>query len=60
MDVMLFVAQAGSRKHEDIMASIELFGTKVLPDFKDRHETQHKPWREQQLHDFKHPVNSSI
>lgn len=59
-DVMLFIAQAGSRKHEDIMASIELFGKKVLPDFKERHETQHKKWREKQLDNFKHPVNSSI
>jgi alkanesulfonate monooxygenase SsuD/methylene tetrahydromethanopterin reductase-like flavin-dependent oxidoreductase (luciferase family) len=59
-DVMLFIAQAGSRKHEDIMASIELFGKKVLPDFKERHETGHKKWREKQLDDFKYPVNSSI
>ncbi|MGE0545209.1 MAG: LLM class flavin-dependent oxidoreductase [Dehalococcoidia bacterium] len=59
-DVMLLIAQSGTRKHEDIMASIELFGTKVLPDFKERHETQHKEWREQQLQDFKYPVNSSI
>ena len=59
-DVMLFIAQAGSRKHEDIMASIELFGKKVLQDFKERHETGHKKWREQQLDNFKYPVNSSI
>ncbi len=59
-DVMLMIAQAGSRNHEDIMASIDLFGRKVLPDFKDRHETQHKKWRAQQLDSFKFPVNSSI
>jgi alkanesulfonate monooxygenase SsuD/methylene tetrahydromethanopterin reductase-like flavin-dependent oxidoreductase (luciferase family) len=59
-DVMLFIAQAGSRKHEDIMASIDLFGRKVLPDFKERHETKHKKWRAQQLDNFKYPVNSSI
>ncbi|HXH22941.1 MAG TPA: LLM class flavin-dependent oxidoreductase [Dehalococcoidia bacterium] len=59
-DVMLFIAQAGSRRHEDIMASIDLFGRKVLPDFKERHETVHKKWREQQLDNFKYPVNSSI
>jgi hypothetical protein len=60
MDVMLLIAQAGSRRHEDIMASIELFGTKVLPDFKERHETKHRRWREEQLQDFRYPVNSSI
>jgi len=59
-DVMLLIAQAGSRKHEDIMASIELFGKKVLPDFNERHQTQHKKWRAQQLDSFKYPVNSSI
>jgi hypothetical protein len=57
---MLFIAQAGSRKHEDIMASIELFGRKVLQDFKERHEVKHTKWREQQLDGFRHPVNSSI
>jgi alkanesulfonate monooxygenase SsuD/methylene tetrahydromethanopterin reductase-like flavin-dependent oxidoreductase (luciferase family) len=59
-DVMLLIAQAGSRKHEDIMASIDLFGRKVLPDFKERHETEHKKWRDKQLDGFKFDVNSSI
>jgi alkanesulfonate monooxygenase SsuD/methylene tetrahydromethanopterin reductase-like flavin-dependent oxidoreductase (luciferase family) len=59
-DVMLFVAQVGSRKHEDIMASIDLFGRTVLPDIKERHETIHRPWREQQLQDIRHAVSSSI
>ncbi len=59
-DVMLLIAQAGSRKHEDIMASIELFGREVLPEFKERHETEHRPWRARQLDGFEFPVNSSI
>jgi alkanesulfonate monooxygenase SsuD/methylene tetrahydromethanopterin reductase-like flavin-dependent oxidoreductase (luciferase family) len=59
-DVMLFVAQSGSRKHEDIMATIDLFGRTVLPDIKERHEIEHKRWREQQLDGFKFPVNASI
>lgn len=59
-DVMLFIAQAGSRKHEDIMESIDLFGRTVLPEFKERHETIHQPWRASQLATFNHPVNSSI
>jgi alkanesulfonate monooxygenase SsuD/methylene tetrahydromethanopterin reductase-like flavin-dependent oxidoreductase (luciferase family) len=59
-DVMLLIAQSGTRRHEDIMASIDLFGRKVLPDIKERHETAHKPWRERQLQDFRYAVNSSI
>jgi alkanesulfonate monooxygenase SsuD/methylene tetrahydromethanopterin reductase-like flavin-dependent oxidoreductase (luciferase family) len=59
-DIMLFVAQSGTRRHEDIMASLELFGRTVLPDFKERHETVHKPWRERQLQGFKYPVRSSV
>ena len=59
-DIMLLIAQAGSRKHEDIMESIDLFGRTVLPDFKERHETVHRPWRERQLDAFQFPVNSSI
>ncbi len=60
LDAMIFVAQCGDRRHEDIMASIDLFGRTVLPDFKERHETQHKPWRERQLQDFRYAMNSSI
>lgn len=59
-DVMLLMAQCGTRKHEDIMASIDLFGRRVLPDFKERHDTIHKKWRERQLDGFKHPVHSSV
>lgn len=59
-DVMLLIAQSGTRKHEDIMESLELFGREVLPEFKERHETVHRPWREEQLQAVKHTVNSSI
>lgn len=34
LDTMIFVAQSGARKHEDVMDSIHCFGTKVLPEFK--------------------------
>lgn len=60
LDVILFIAQAGTRKHEDIMASLELFGKTVLPEFKERHEKVHKKWREEQLQGFRYPVSSSI
>jgi hypothetical protein len=32
----------------------------VMPEFKERHETEHRPWRRQQLAGVEHPVNSSI
>ena len=59
-DIMLFIAQCGSRKHQDIMESIDLFGRTVLPEFKERHEEIHKPWRASQLEGFEYAVNSSI
>jgi hypothetical protein len=42
------------------MEAIDLFGRKVLPDFKDRHETKQRKWREQQLDGVDFPVNSSV
>ncbi len=59
-DVMVFNAQCGARKHEHIMEAIELFGTQVLPDFAERHETEHRPWRERQLDGVPYVINSSI
>jgi alkanesulfonate monooxygenase SsuD/methylene tetrahydromethanopterin reductase-like flavin-dependent oxidoreductase (luciferase family) len=60
LDVLILTAQSGDRKHEDIMEAIDLFGRKVLPDFKERHETKHRKWRERQLHGLEFPVNSSV
>jgi alkanesulfonate monooxygenase SsuD/methylene tetrahydromethanopterin reductase-like flavin-dependent oxidoreductase (luciferase family) len=60
LDTVIFVAQAGDRKHEHIMESIERFGKEVLPDFKERHETIHRKWRNEQLAGVEHPINSSI
>jgi alkanesulfonate monooxygenase SsuD/methylene tetrahydromethanopterin reductase-like flavin-dependent oxidoreductase (luciferase family) len=60
LDVLILVAQSGDRKHDDIMEAIDLFGRKVLPDFKDRHETKQRKWREQQLDGVDFPVNSSV
>ena len=59
-DIMVFNAQCGDRKHEHVMEAIELFGTQVLPEFAERHETEHRPWREQQLEGVPYPINSSI
>jgi alkanesulfonate monooxygenase SsuD/methylene tetrahydromethanopterin reductase-like flavin-dependent oxidoreductase (luciferase family) len=42
VDQLIFVMQAGNNKHEHICESLELFGTEVLPEFKDRDEAQVK------------------
>jgi alkanesulfonate monooxygenase SsuD/methylene tetrahydromethanopterin reductase-like flavin-dependent oxidoreductase (luciferase family) len=36
VDQLIFVMQAGHNRHEDIMESLELFGTEVLPEFVER------------------------
>jgi hypothetical protein len=59
-DIMVFNAQCGARKHEHIMEAIERFGTEVLPEFAERHETVHRPWRDQQLDGVPYEINSSI
>ncbi len=38
VDQLIFVMQAGRNRHGDIMESIELFGTEVLPEFVERDE----------------------
>jgi len=60
LDTLIFVAQAGDRKHEHIMESIERFGKQVLPEFKERHETVHRKWRNEQLAGVDFAINSSI
>ena len=59
IDLILFIAQSGDRKHEDIMPSLELFAKEVMPEFQDRHK-HHQIWREQQLDGVPFEVNSSI
>jgi alkanesulfonate monooxygenase SsuD/methylene tetrahydromethanopterin reductase-like flavin-dependent oxidoreductase (luciferase family) len=60
LDVMIFVAQCGDRKHEHIMESIETFGKELLPEFKERHEREHKAWRADQLKGVDALINSSV
>jgi hypothetical protein len=38
VDQLIFVMQAGRNRHEDIMESLALFGTEVLPEFIERDE----------------------
>ena len=59
VDLLIFIAQSGNRKHEDVMKSMELFAKKVMPEFKERHK-EHQAWRAEQLNGVPHPVNSSI
>jgi len=38
IDSMMFVAQGGETRHEDICASLELFAAEVMPEFLERDE----------------------
>jgi len=38
VDQVIFVLQAGRNQHEHIMESIEIFGTEILPEFRERDE----------------------
>jgi alkanesulfonate monooxygenase SsuD/methylene tetrahydromethanopterin reductase-like flavin-dependent oxidoreductase (luciferase family) len=60
LDAMIFVAQCGDRRHDQIMASLELFAMEVMPEFQERHETVQRPWREQQLDGVPFVSNSTI
>jgi alkanesulfonate monooxygenase SsuD/methylene tetrahydromethanopterin reductase-like flavin-dependent oxidoreductase (luciferase family) len=40
VDQLIFVLQSGKNRHEHIMESLELFGTEVMPEFKERDEAQ--------------------
>ncbi len=40
VDQVVFIQQAGANRHEDIMESLELFASRVLPDFKERDGAQ--------------------
>jgi alkanesulfonate monooxygenase SsuD/methylene tetrahydromethanopterin reductase-like flavin-dependent oxidoreductase (luciferase family) len=42
VDQVIFCSQAGKNKHEDIMESLELFGTQVLPEFRERDEAHQR------------------
>jgi alkanesulfonate monooxygenase SsuD/methylene tetrahydromethanopterin reductase-like flavin-dependent oxidoreductase (luciferase family) len=42
VDQLIFCAQVGKNRHEDIMESLELFGSEVLPEFRDRDEAQRR------------------
>ena len=60
LDCLILTAQSGDRKHEHIMESIERFGKELMPEFKERHEKDHRAWRKKQLEGVDFPVNSSV
>ena len=42
VDQVIFVAQAGATKHDDIMSSLRLFASELLPEFKERDKAHQK------------------
>jgi alkanesulfonate monooxygenase SsuD/methylene tetrahydromethanopterin reductase-like flavin-dependent oxidoreductase (luciferase family) len=48
VDQIIFVAQAGATRHQDIMSSLRLFASELLPEFKER-DVQHRQRRESWL-----------
>jgi len=48
VDQVIFVAQAGATKHGDIMSSLRLFASELLPEFKER-DIEHQRRREEWL-----------
>jgi len=42
VDQVIFIQQAGMNRHEDICDSLDLFGSEVLPGFKDRSDAREK------------------
>jgi alkanesulfonate monooxygenase SsuD/methylene tetrahydromethanopterin reductase-like flavin-dependent oxidoreductase (luciferase family) len=47
VDQVIFIQQAGLNKHEHICESLELFGSEVLPEFKERDPGQEKKKQEE-------------
>jgi len=47
VDQVVFIQQAGLNRHEDICESLELFGSDVLPGFKERSDARESRKREE-------------
>jgi alkanesulfonate monooxygenase SsuD/methylene tetrahydromethanopterin reductase-like flavin-dependent oxidoreductase (luciferase family) len=59
VDGLLFNQMFGNTKHEHIMESIELLGTMVFPEFRER-SSDHDRWRQEHLKLINQPVVSSV
>ena len=44
VDQVILLNQAGKNTHEDICASLELFGRELMPEFQS-HEAEHQQWK---------------
>ncbi|MEE8421520.1 MAG: LLM class flavin-dependent oxidoreductase, partial [Dehalococcoidia bacterium] len=42
VDQLVFIQQGGNNRHEDICASLELFASDVMPEFKEREEERER------------------
>ena len=40
VDQVIFIQQGGNNRHEDICSSLELFASRVMPGFKERHDAR--------------------
>jgi alkanesulfonate monooxygenase SsuD/methylene tetrahydromethanopterin reductase-like flavin-dependent oxidoreductase (luciferase family) len=58
-DGLLLNQQFGSTKHEHLMESLEIWGTQVIPEFRER-EAEHEAWRSQQLASITYPIVTSL
>jgi alkanesulfonate monooxygenase SsuD/methylene tetrahydromethanopterin reductase-like flavin-dependent oxidoreductase (luciferase family) len=47
IDQIVLIAQTGRTPHQDIMDSIELFGTEVMPEFQG--DSEHEAWKQKVL-----------
>jgi alkanesulfonate monooxygenase SsuD/methylene tetrahydromethanopterin reductase-like flavin-dependent oxidoreductase (luciferase family) len=52
VDQLIFVSQAGPNKHEDVCESLELFASKVMPEFHERAEAAEKQKAKRLEHAF--------
>jgi alkanesulfonate monooxygenase SsuD/methylene tetrahydromethanopterin reductase-like flavin-dependent oxidoreductase (luciferase family) len=58
-DGLLLNQQFGWTKHEHLMESLEIWGTQVMPEFRER-EAEHQAWRKRQLDGIDLPVVTSV
>jgi alkanesulfonate monooxygenase SsuD/methylene tetrahydromethanopterin reductase-like flavin-dependent oxidoreductase (luciferase family) len=58
-DGLLLNQQFGHTKHEYLMESLEIWGTQIIPEFRER-EAEHQAWRKKQLDGLNLPVVTSV
>jgi alkanesulfonate monooxygenase SsuD/methylene tetrahydromethanopterin reductase-like flavin-dependent oxidoreductase (luciferase family) len=58
-DGLLLNQQFGRTKHEHLMESLEIWGTQIIPEFRER-EPEHQAWRKKQLDGLDLPVVTSV